>query len=562
VRLCVCSDGFTGSACEISPADLSVLQASREALLNSLLYVSKSDVATTDSVTSAMSLLVSSTQIPSELSSSVVELALDVANTLISKFNSLPSVSLTSNLFLALSSILESSLVIDNQKRRLEAGSATTTTATQAVLASVNRYGAIASQSTVPGYTVSAVHFLLRTSAASFTDDAVVSISAPLTSAERAIGRIASVAECVEGRGCPSNVFIRAVKSRVYPQIVGSLSDSLYLKAFFSTTNTSWRITLPHNVHITPSKISSNTTLISACKLGEIRSRNYSCPFGSNVTHMCNGSAAVLKTRCPDLVPRSFCRVVKETIAVNSNECVTEESNSSATICRCHVVKNAGTIGYDNSGMVEVVAISEYVPEDFAATLYLAENNDPVPNDRIVITATLWFTGFWIFSFLIVLLVFFNSMQTKKSISVEAESICGDDTMDTVTYMMMYIQSIFPAVYDTNVSQSRRIWNEIVNNHRYSRMFDKSSRWLSRVINVCQLITVQTMLMFLVAAIYDADNSKDEGSCSIQQTLATCEKKTSFVYPSRSECVWNSNDSSCELRVSISWQVIAYQRNI
>jgi hypothetical protein len=75
---------------------------------------------------------------------------------------------------------------------------------------------------------------------------------------------------------------------------------------------------------------------------------------------------------------------------------------------------------------------------------------------------------------------------------------------DVKQYLMGYVNEVFPSVYLAR-SSLERLWNEIRKHHRYLLLFSTSGEISEsrRMLTGVQLLTVQSMLMFILAVCYD-----------------------------------------------------------
>jgi hypothetical protein len=85
----------------------------------------------------------------------------------------------------------------------------------------------------------------------------------------------------------------------------------------------------------------------------------------------------------------------------------------------------------------------------------------------------------------------------------------------------------------------KRLWGEICRHHRYIVLFtsiDGRSEG-TRILTAIQLLTVQSMLMFILALCYDLQSPQDDGTCQRILTKEECQSSNS-VFDSTSRCRW------------------------
>ena len=96
-------------------------------------------------------------------------------------------------------------------------------------------------------------------------------------------------------------------------------------------------------------------------------------------------------------------------------------------------------------------------------------------------------------------------------------------------YLLSYVNQIFPLVFRSN-SAATRLWNEISRHHRYILLFTPTHNEhsnSSRILTTIQLLTVQSMLMFIMAVCYDLQNPDDTGTCQKITNEKDCENTKS-----------------------------------
>ena len=67
-------------------------------------------------------------------------------------------------------------------------------------------------------------------------------------------------------------------------------------------------------------------------------------------------------------------------------------------------------------------------------------------------------------------------------------------------------------------------YNELIKNHRYIYLLTTSGKGTDnkRILTGIQLLTTQSMIMFLLAVFYDLEGPEDDGTCEFYETNSTC----------------------------------------
>jgi len=96
-------------------------------------------------------------------------------------------------------------------------------------------------------------------------------------------------------------------------------------------------------------------------------------------------------------------------------------------------------------------------------------------------------------------------------------------------------------------SHLHQLVEELKCHHRYLSLFlsaeEGSHAHGNRLLKVAEVLTVQTLLMFLLAILYDLQSPSDDGSCTAWTTKDTCLRRRSPLDPSQSYCSWSDGDA-------------------
>jgi hypothetical protein len=126
-------------------------------------------------------------------------------------------------------------------------------------------------------------------------------------------------------------------------------------------------------------------------------------------------------------------------------------------------------------------------------------------------------------------------MEQNVKLEVESRS-----PVEIQEYLSQYVKSIFPVVFD-NRPRLLRLVDELRRHHRYLLIFTAAPGEMGdskRIMSRIQLLTVQTMQLFLLALFYDLGSPYDDGSCDGLATESACLMKTSFLDSSQTFCQW------------------------
>jgi hypothetical protein len=277
---------------------------------------------------------------------------------------------------------------------------------------------------------------------------------------------------------------------------------------------------------------------------------HYTCPdSGHVIRHNCSGVEGLFTSICPHLVP-----ACQSADSSSSSDCTMVSYDQSSITCSCPVEAAQSSdksrrrlddaVYVADSGRITVVAVGRYIAADFADTFTAAPNTfTSLQRAQIVIFAfiVLWVVGFILIGsvplrkYLLKGSLKISNMARKVKLEGDSES-----SVKIREHLKQYIKTIFPLVFD-NKPRLLRLVEELRRHHRYLLIFTAapgemgdSKRFLSAV----QLLTIQTMLLFLLALFYDLGSPYDDGSCEGLATESACLMKTSFLDSSQTFCQW------------------------
>jgi hypothetical protein len=145
----------------------------------------------------------------------------------------------------------------------------------------------------------------------------------------------------------------------------------------------------------------------------------------------------------------------------------------------------------------------------FEATILTADdlNSSSLADSLIVL---LMFSFLWGFGLIGILICFLQKRIQKDKIKnfadekIKAVSRRRGSTTDINLILAKYLDEVFPVVYQTQ-SYFTRLVHEVLKHHRYIELITTRSQGVDmrKIITCVHLLTVQTMLMFLLAVCYE-----------------------------------------------------------
>jgi hypothetical protein len=556
-----CSDTATCSGSELT-ARLSM----RETMLNGLQAVSEAGVTDTISLSATVSSLSSAAYASYELSAASVNSIFSVTQSLLSTATSMTiaastgttivSSSMATSLYAALNSAaVGSGLVLPNSSDAAISLVELVSTCNALVASSVAA-GQDPIVAELDSFSSVTANMLLDDSSSEFSLNVGpnVGISIPSNGASTLLVQSVVMASWAYGS---NNSQLQSNPVSVTVASVEDIDVMMYIQKDRATLSET---------------ISSNVTYTERCSFGEFRSVNHTCPNSVVVvTLRCVGAEETVRGSCPGFREETTCQsavsgssvnCVAVTYSATNVTCKCSLKGSSSSSSRARKLLSSGTsqlslLG-DQTGANHVAAMSAYVGEEFAGTWTSAESINSIADLRhalIVITAVcvLWIGGFVLILVSAAKSQLNDEKYKKQEAALQRRKKCARDSKspsDIQEYLMHYAEEVFPVAF-RDAPRLNRVYEELKRHHRYFLMLtctSDASTDRGRIISGVRLLTVQTMLMFLLAVFYDLQAPADDGTCQHHFTELSCLQRKSILQAHESYCQWSENalkESEC-----------------
>jgi len=554
---CECFNGYMGSVCDISSEDMNLKQEMRTQLIRGLEYVVQLDDPSTDSIESWLWSLTALTESPEELNHEGTGTVLSIATSLITM---VADYDLSYHSMLDIFGPVNTALLAsaDSSQKNATRRKLVELYDTVAVLDAVGAY--VASGMVDGEDSFDTINTAVRLTSQVLTPeiDMLNSLSIPLTNTEVLSNTVPSTCTFGNISGLTHRVVAMSLKAKLYDEAVDFTSNTMRIK--FVGKSTDDIPTMTFNIRNWDSErydpLSESLTVNTTCEDGDNSRYYHSCLGGPDgnitVTHTCNGTTATIQTRCPRISSVPGCRVLSGFDFNCSVQSYTEHS----TTCVCTKLDDEGrrlsaktADVVENSGALEVVAVSTILVEDFVTTItdggHINSVND-VEDTMIIILlyGVMWATGL-LGVFTCSLKQLRNNAKTSTSAKnkIEKKKDLAKSTRskeDINAYLVAYVNEIFPAVFQSNSTLSRLV-AEIRKHHRYILIFTATGPNAEsiRMLTCMHLLTIQSMLMFMLALCYDLQYPEDDGTCGAYETEKACLSEKSPFDVSKSLCSWS-----------------------
>ena len=166
----------------------------------------------------------------------------------------------------------------------------------------------------------------------------------------------------------------------------------------------------------------------------------------------------------------------------------------------------------ENTGALEVASLSVLIADEFVDTIVSTEDFNSLDDVKAVLTVILMYGIMWAGGLIGILLCGLRQrLKANKVKSDESElerkkqDAHENRTVDSIrNYLTAYVNEVFPTVFRAE-SSLMRLYDEISKHHRYLILFTAKGKNGDsvRMLTGVHLLTIQTMLMFMLAVLYD-----------------------------------------------------------
>jgi hypothetical protein len=317
----------------------------------------------------------------------------------------------------------------------------------------------------------------------------------------------------------------------------------------------------------------SAISFITDCAYSDVStavSINYTCPSGQQVSHRCTDGHEVITSTCPVIQYVPVCHLLSssDSIEAPSLTCTLVYFTSTSVVCNCTISLEQtndrrrlyASSSVESSGYAEVVAMTEYTTSGFVETnkdvTGITLNDVERGTIVIVMFGVLWGCGF------IGLYELIKSSYCSRCSKVEAKNndkadgrrVAGVRELSHEAkkeYLMKYIDEILPAIFRSNFkhdSTVQSLWKIIKNYHPYAIVFTADGPGAKdlKIRKGLYLLTIQAMLMFIMAVFCDIQFPADDGYCAEQTSQLACEARKSMFDQEEDVCDWF--EGSCQYK--------------
>ena len=548
--ICVCNAGYNGQVCSITDNVLESKQIIRDGLINKLQDLTEFEDITYDVLDTWAINIGSISRNPHELSNDALTKVQSVADIILSNTESI-----TTSMSDGLLNVLD--ITITEQRRRSRVLSDISVSPMMDLL---SKYGAIMANDMYSGQSsVNIVRNNFKIVTQAFDGEDTI-LRLPQTSVENYAG-INPTEVKINGQQQqgPIKISLISTPAKLYSADLNVNPVRVQISSDSPNADTSFIVVLQNNnvMDYAIMVYNSSEKYISTCEEEEQSRNTHICENGYIIEHVCNGIYMTLTSECPSTIGLPKC----------SDNCKMIAYTQTNTTCECSITfrrrMEAGQEIMDKTGITDVMSITEYVAGEFIGTFSSASTMTPESINHVIIVI-LMFAVLWTIGWGLIILYVIRSKYSKiwkkqdNEINLERRKRCASISKSPYaikSYLTEYVNTVFPSVYNQTPFISR-VWGEITRHHRYVHLFIGSSmRNTKGIISGIQLLTIQTMLMFLLAVFYDLQGPSDDGSCIQYNAMDKCLQRRSFLDDTKTYCQWNTTCSYNEPK--FGWKTIA-----
>lgn len=539
--VCKCYEGFYGPDCSLSAEDINAKTGMRGQLMDGLLTLTSMDAPSVENIQSWIAGLASSSGNSYEITSNSYSLSSDLVKTIV---NTGIAVGVPYSTLLDVLTTLDTIVngALDNS---LDSNLSETIMELLQQLATYTQTSMVEGQSS----TESVKGNFAFSSKVSSVENGLASLALPVSD-EDAVPSSVHVAS--DGSAVPISVM--SLKAQAYND--SSTKYSNPIRAIYSGTGIkSLTFVLQHskplNIEYVNHKVEYNVTCLSE----DYSVHTFSCPSLNNewvdIDYTCKGIETVVLLTCPRIHSGTKCDLnSKDGQPLDCKAFYTPYN----TTCVCTADRRKlASDALQDSGAVEVVASSTIVIAGFEETMVSAKDFDSLADLKKVLLVLFLYVALWGAGLLGISICTWHRRRLDSRIKVvgstldkkKAEAQTKKSKESIKQYLLGYVDEVFPSVFRPQ-SPIYRLWGEISKHHRYIVLFTAKGTQGDNIrrLTAAHLLTVQAMLMFMMALVYDINFPNDNGKCATYTTRTACLNERSPFDTSQTFCSWELQEDT------------------
>jgi hypothetical protein len=613
VAVCHCTDAYVGSeTCALNTTQLASKRALREQVLESVSQLIGLEDADQDTVAGWVNSVTLAAQAPDELSAGGAGTVLDMVETVLANSARAGAANdVTAKLLSAVDATLQASaLTTRTLRRRLQnANAVTQATAAKLVNTTLARieqllaqYRSIVSENLLPGQNaVETVNSQFRsyvrklpTSVSSGT----VTVDLPRTPLEELNDQVrAGVSLPATATGTATTVAVTSRRAELFnAQLALSGYGQIYSSPLTVEANTNavlcsgdnckMEFTLPVANTMGDALLvhSGSEEFNTTCEVRDTSTHTHACPDNTVMSIKCNGTWALVTSRCPVTSYAPACNGVTA-VGVEASRCTVKAFYADRIVCSCPIatvqsatrrlaeLNTANATAFSSS----YAAMLTEVKDSFISTVRTADDLNLSTIEKgwsalvtvgclaAAVVCGLWWSQQADAAMEKVQPLGAKKLQEKKNMlsntmdKVKGASASAGATAKprqraknlplkrasnpSVNRDVLIAEQALPVILSSN-TLSHRVVTEIKHHHKWFGILFYYSAAFPRVLRVTSLATNVIIMLFIQAITYSLTNP-DDGSCELLKTEVDCLAPRSPFATNTPKCFWDATAQQC-----------------
>eukprot|EP01038_Epipyxis_sp_PR26KG_P009889 gene9889-13302_t len=581
--VCICDEGYSGISCSSRIEDINYKRKIRRILMERLYNLTLSDQLDEDNVVMWSSLLSIVTLIPNQLTWQDLNLIIGTADNVLNSWNELSDTSYDNFLTIlrtidSMSNIISLSSDIDDSYRGIALSNR---------LKLLNSFTSKVFNQMVPNQNAfDSFYGSYRSSQTYISGVESASLSIPLTVMEQITNKSSTTATFNNIDSIADiQMSIISTTALSFGNISTGLINNPVQLSFTSSIPIGGEIIFEMQNNLEIEYVDSKFNFTTYCNGTDFGLYSYVCPVSFiPIVHNCTNHLGSFISFCPVNVPSCVLLNSSNILDFSNRNCSVIKFDSQSTTCSCTIVNLTGSgnprgrrwlmdTNEVQDEALSVAAVAEFMTNEATNTFSSSPAIFTAHGVTRVMTVIIMFASFWAVGLILIFICTWRrQLMTKKNINdkaheerIKKSAHISHSPHAVKEFLVGYVNELFPSVFSKKPFLVR-FFAEVNKHHRYLLILSAPAGELgdnSRILTGIQLLVTQTMLMFLLALLYDIQGPSDDGSCKYHLTKTACVARKAVLDQTQSYCTWqappftriNANDDplpyTCEFKYPV-----------
>jgi hypothetical protein len=276
------------------------------------------------------------------------------------------------------------------------------------------------------------------------------------------------------------------------------------------------------------------------CLENDFANYSFSCNNDAYIIwHNCTGNKRIIQSKCSDksIVPVCFHN------GSDYVSCNLINFTNFTTFCNCSLNTINRRKLSQNNDVIDLINVNKEIIKDFQETIISADDIK-LSDLHSSYYVLLLFSVSWGTGFVLLLTYLYNSYHKNKTHPNDkglSLSSCPNNVHNNHNILdSNFVNSIFPDIYKNSFLTFTDIFREIKRNHKHLNLLNLNQLYENKcyILNVFYILSIHTLLFFMLAIFYDIEYPNDDGSCLTYTSKYSCLQKKSFINSNVNKCMW------------------------